>query len=54
MLKAGRETSVSPANDAGTRTTSTGNHGLMLEEPLLFEREDWFGTASICPRRRPL
>ena len=49
MLKAGRETSVSPANDAGTRTTSTGNHGLMLEEPLLFEREDWFGTGVDLP-----
>jgi glycine dehydrogenase subunit 2 len=49
MLKTGRETSISPANDAGSGATLTGNRGLMLEEPLLFERGDWSGTGVDLP-----
>jgi glycine dehydrogenase subunit 2 len=49
MLRAGRETGVSPANDAATVPTSTGNRGLMLEEPLLFERCKWSGTGVDLP-----
>ena len=49
MLKVGRETGVGPAGEPEIGPTLTGNRGLMLEEPLLFERDDWSGTGVDLP-----